>query len=637
MRMRRCVPLMTAGLVLAFAWAASADVAMTDRRMLRRQVRAENARHKTDKAKRRAANGDVVADYGSVGLIDGSGLEWFLNTDITFSTTSSASGAMYEASYTTSVTGTYSSTYTTTTTTTSGGTTTTTVTTVGTTLTQLNDAFDGYGTLCVSLTGATGPCTTGDASYTIYNMNGAPTMEGNGRQVDFPVQTIGGTIDVSRKVYVPSGDSFARWLNIVTNNDASAQTVTLITSNNLGSDSSTVITSTSDGDRVAELTDTWVVTGQGNTVTGACCNNDPRVGHVLRGPGGAIGLESISFTDGDDNPYWSYTFDLNPGETRIIMTFAVAQPSKTQAATKAAQVAALPAAALQYMSATEKGQVLNFSVPSGSSSSRGDLNGDGMPDILWRNTSTGQLYAWLMNGVTQSSGTFLTPSAVADQNWQVRGIADFDGDGWNDILWHKTSTGQPYVWFMNGVTQSGGSFLTPSPVATAWRIQGVADFDGDGKPDVLWRNTSTQQLYVWFMNGVTFSTGSFLTPSSVASVWQIKGLDDFNADGKTDILWYNTSTGQVYVWFMDGAVQSSGSFLTPSAVTDKSWQIMQVGEFGSGVVDVGPLAPAGGPDILWRNTSTGQLYVWYMNGVNQSGGAFLNPSAVTDKKWQITP
>jgi len=28
----------------------------------------------------------------------------------------------------------------------------------------------------------------------------------------------------------------------------------------------------------------------------------------------------------------------------------------------------------------------------------GDFNGDGRADILWRNSSTGENYVWLMNG-----------------------------------------------------------------------------------------------------------------------------------------------------------------------------------------------------------------------------------------------
>jgi hypothetical protein len=117
--------------------------------------------------------------------------------------------------------------------------------------------------------------------------------------------------------------------------------------------------------------------------------------------------------------------------------------------------------------------------------------------------------------------------------------------------------------------------LTPSSVSPVWQIRGVVDFNADGKPDLLWHNQSTGQLYVWFMNGVTQSSASFLTPASVPILaWQICQVGDFNADGKPDLLWRNQSTGQLYVWFMDGITQSSGSFLTPSQASNTSWQVV---------------------------------------------------------------
>ena len=41
--------------------------------------------------------------------------------------------------------------------------------------------------------------------------------------------------------------------------------------------------------------------------------------------------------------------------------------------------------------------------------------------------------------------------------------------------------------------------------------------------------------------------------------WQIAGVGDFNGDGRADILWRN-SDGQVVEWFMNGAnIIGSGS------------------------------------------------------------------------------
>jgi hypothetical protein len=54
--------------------------------------------------------------------------------------------------------------------------------------------------------------------------------------------------------------------------------------------------------------------------------------------------------------------------------------------------------------------------------------------------------------------------------------------------------------------------------------------------------------------------------------WQIVGTGDFNGDGKTDILWRNKSTGQNIIWFMNGATYNSYGELMQ--VTDTNWEIV---------------------------------------------------------------
>ena len=63
-------------------------------------------------------------------------------------------------------------------------------------------------------------------------------------------------------MFVPTNDSFGRWLNIVTNTGATAATFNLIIANNLGSDNNTVIVTSSNGNATAETTDTWVTSFQ---------------------------------------------------------------------------------------------------------------------------------------------------------------------------------------------------------------------------------------------------------------------------------------------------------------------------------------------------------------------------------------
>jgi hypothetical protein len=42
------------------------------------------------------------------------------------------------------------------------------------------------------------------------------------------------------------------------------------------------------------------------------------------------------------------------------------------------------------------------------------LNGDGNDDLLWRNVNSGDVYGWLMNGLTKGSSGFVRGAGT---NW----------------------------------------------------------------------------------------------------------------------------------------------------------------------------------------------------------------------------
>ncbi len=115
-----------------------------------------------------------------------------------------------------------------------------------------------------------------------------------------------------------------------------------------------------------------------------------------------------------------------------------------------------------------------------------DLNHDDRPDVLWENQVTGQIGVWFMDGTSQASAAMLGAVAPA---WKAVAFADFDRDGSTDILWRNNLTGQLVVWFMDGASVINTAFLSPSAVSDLkWKIVAVADFNLDGYPDLLWRN-----------------------------------------------------------------------------------------------------------------------------------------------------
>jgi len=103
----------------------------------------------------------------------------------------------------------------------------------------------------------------------------------------------------------------------------------------------------------------------------------------------------------------------------------------------------------------------------------GDFNGDGRADIVWQHQTTGETSVWIMNGTTLVSGTLLAPAGVGDTNWKIKAVTDLNGDGQPDLVWQNTATGYLAAWLMNGTVRADGIYLTPAQVMdTGWHIVG---------------------------------------------------------------------------------------------------------------------------------------------------------------------
>jgi FG-GAP-like repeat len=109
--------------------------------------------------------------------------------------------------------------------------------------------------------------------------------------------------------------------------------------------------------------------------------------------------------------------------------------------------------------------------------------------------------------------TFLGATMVGGLN-----RSDFNGDGKADILWQNSSTGQRLIWLMNGTAHT--STVNLGTVPTSWSIAGSGDFNGDGKADILWQNSSTGQRLIWLMSGTTLQSAVSL--GTVGTSWSIE-------------------------------------------------------------------------------------------------------------------
>lgn len=195
------------------------------------------------------------------------------------------------------------------------------------------------------------------------------------------------------------------------------------------------------------------------------------------------------------------------------------------------------------------------------------------------------------------------------------GTVDTNGNGKSDIVWRNSSTGENHLYQMNGASYTDTVIDTVDP---AWQIKGKGDYNGDGKTDILWRNTVTGINYIYQMNGAVPTAVYLDTVSDLA--WKIVGSGDFNADGKVDILWRNSDTGINYLYLMNATGYNAAYVNT---VADQKWQIKGTGDYNGDRK----------ADILWRNSDTGADYLFLMDGANVSG--IKGIYTVADLNWDI--
>ena len=160
-----------------------------------------------------------------------------------------------------------------------------------------------------------------------------------------------------------------------------------------------------------------------------------------------------------------------------------------------------------------------------------DFNADGHENAL---AEGGIVYYGLGTGHF-NAGTFTVAVPV------VTAVADFNGDGLNDIATTTSTPNSISVYFSNGAglfaTAPGNSFAVGvSPTALA-----TLDFNGDGKFDIAIAGTNGLALLLG--NGTGGFTAGPLSPTGGDQL----AVADFNSDGRVDVAMTNRGNNTVTV------------------------------------------------------------------------------------------
>ncbi|MCX4700994.1 VCBS repeat-containing protein [Streptomyces sp. NBC_01352] len=232
------------------------------------------------------------------------------------------------------------------------------------------------------------------------------------------------------------------------------------------------------------------------------------------------------------------------------------------------------------MGRTSAGNVYSYEV-----TGTGTLTGKLLVGGAWPSSSTRLAYASALreNGLADlvvqsvSSGKLTNPAfyALADpllaagstSYRRIVGPGDLTGDGKGDLL-AVTSTGTLYLYAGNA---SGMSVAGAVKLGTGWQqynaLVGAGDFTGDGRPDLLARDTSGT---LWRYAGTGSASAPFSARVKIGTGWQqyskLFSPGDANGDGKADLMATNSS-GALYFY----AATGTGTFKSRVAKATSGW------------------------------------------------------------------
>ena len=163
---------------------------------------------------------------------------------------------------------------------------------------------------------------------------------------------------------------------------------------------------------------------------------------------------------------------------------------------------------------------LTLSLPSWGFITLGDVNGDGLPDIFVGGVDdpVDSLFLPGTVYVNQGNNSFVPgastdPSSFAVENLTGSGVVDLVGTTNNSLV----------IWPNNGAGGFSSSPITVPTLSSPGPIH-VADIDGDGHPDIV------------TVNEILFGDGSYQFTPVPLTIGSNFVVGDFNGDGRPDIL-----------------------------------------------------------------------------------------------------
>jgi hypothetical protein len=240
-----------------------------------------------------------------------------------------------------------------------------------------------------------------------------------------------------------------------------------------------------------------------------------------------------------------------------------------------------------------------------------DFNNDGKPDlaIIYDGPSNNNGIGISLNDGNGNFTTNRIDSSVGRSTHSFASLADFNNDGKLDILTRSSSDLILYLNDGNGSFTPSSNFTSRYTYALSTTFLSAVDFNRDGKLDLVYVRPDSNNVSILLGNGdSSFTTAPTEVSVGTSPILSI-AIRDLNKDGKLDFAVTNSDSDKVSILLNDG----SGGFTT-STVTVKDSSELLVRDFNLDGFD----------DIAAFDYTSGKISIL----LNDGNGGFANSSTI---------
>jgi glucose/arabinose dehydrogenase len=182
---------------------------------------------------------------------------------------------------------------------------------------------------------------------------------------------------------------------------------------------------------------------------------------------------------------------------------------------------------------------------------------------------------------------------------------DFNGDGTSDLLGNNTLDGSVGTGLINNTVLGTVSLLIQVDPILGWNLNATGDFNGDSAADTIFYNSITGEISVFWMDGTTILNSGIVHTLNPADTLVPFGTGDFVGSGISQVVLYDPTTGDVEALTLNGMELGAQIPVSGLPLLADGWTLIGAGNFNNDTKS----------DFLWHNTTTGEISYSEMNGL----------------------